>query len=271
MEALLDGVRIAYKTLGTGGSWVVLTHGLGEDMEYWSQIVEPLEREHRLLLWDVRGAGRSDKPPGPYTPSLFATDLVRLLGHLQVPRAHMVGHSAGGVICQRLALDHPARVASLCLISTSSEVGEKAKRAWEKLAQAVETSGLSAVGGSAERAFAPAFAEVNPEVVKQARARMLANDPRAYAACARAMSNYNWTQELGRIQAPTLILQGAEDRLTPPAGSWILKRNLPRARLMIIPGAGHNLPLEQPAVVGSAIAAFLGGLELASGASTANP
>jgi len=150
-------------------------------------------------------------------------------------------------------------------------VGEKAKRAWEKLARAVETSGLSAVGGSAERAFGSAFAEANPEVVKQARARMLANDPRAYAACARAMSSYNWTHELGRIQAPTLILQGAEDRLTPPGGSWILKRHLPRSRLMIIPGAGHNLPLEQPAVVGSAIAAFLSGLELASSAPVASP
>ena len=92
--------------------------------------------------------------------------------------------------------------------------------------------------------------------------RTRANDPAAYAATARAFGSYAWTGELGGVRAPTLILQGLEDGLTPPGGSVILSRGIPRARLVMVPGAGHNLPLEMPALFTSAVLAFLAGVDL---------
>jgi pimeloyl-ACP methyl ester carboxylesterase len=88
------------------------------------------------------------------------------------------------------------------------------------------------------------------------------NDPAAYAATARAFGAYDWTAALGTIAAPTLVLQGLDDRLTPPGGSVILSRGIRRSRLVMLPGAGHNLPLEMPELFGAAVLGFLAGVEL---------
>ena len=122
-RAEVDGTTLHYELAGAGPHLVVLTHGLGGDLEFWAAQVEPLAAHHRVLRWDLRGAGASAQPPGPYDVGLFARDLAALLDHLGVPVAHLVGHSGGGVVSQRFALDFPARTRSLVLCSTSSEVG----------------------------------------------------------------------------------------------------------------------------------------------------
>ena len=87
-------------------------------------------------------------------------------------------------------------------------------------------------------------------------------DPRAYAATARAFGHYDWTAELGRVCVPALILQGLDDALTRPGGSVILSRGIPRSRLVMVPGAGHNLPIEMPTLFIAAVLAFLAGVDL---------
>lgn len=241
---------------------VVLTHGLGGDLDFWTPHVDALTAHHRVLRWDLRGAGQSTKAPGPYSPTLFARDLVGLLDHLGLARVHLVGHSGGGVVSQRAALDFPDRVESLVLASTSSEVGERASRAWNRLADTIAQRGFGREREADARAFGPSFAAARPEVVRELAQRTRGNDPAAYAASARAFGNYNWTAELGRITAPTLILQGLADQMTPPGGSVILARGIPRSRLLMIPDAGHNLPVEMPAVFTTAVLAFLAGCEL---------
>ena len=84
------------------------------------------------------------------------------------------------------------------------------------------------------------------------------------AASARAFAGYNWTEDLARLTAPTLIIQGLADQMTPPGGSVILSRRMPRSRLLMVPDAGHNLPIEMPVLFTAAILSFLAGLELAA-------
>ncbi|MCS6927824.1 MAG: alpha/beta hydrolase [Candidatus Binatia bacterium] len=261
MEIVLDGFRCHYLQEGQGTD-LVLIHGLGGSLSDWDAFVPALSRYHRTLRFDVRGFGHSDKPPGPYSPQLFACDLANLLRALQLPAVHVVGISMGGVIAQRLALDYPERVRSLTLISTSSEVGAQARAAWEKMAAVIEQRGFAANASFAERIFAPRFVQNHPEVVRDMAARTAANDPRAYAAAARAIGSYNWTAELERIQVPTLILQGLEDALTPPGGSVRMQRALPRARLLLIPDCGHVIPLEKPELFTHTLLAFLAGVDL---------
>jgi 3-oxoadipate enol-lactonase len=263
MDALVDGIRLHYELAGEAGSTVVLTHGLGGRLEFWDPHVAALAKHHRVLRWDLRGAGSSAIPAGPYTPGDFARDLAGLLDHLGVVRAHLVGHSGGGVVSQRFALDCPDRVASLVLASTSSEVGERARAAWAKIADTIERDGFGPERDPDTRSFAPAFAAAHPDVVRELARQTRANDPHAYAAAARAFGGYAWTDELARVDVPALVIQGLDDRLTPPGGSVILARHLPRARLLMLEGAGHNLPIEMPALFVTTVAAFLAGLDLA--------
>jgi pimeloyl-ACP methyl ester carboxylesterase len=261
MEAQVVGTTLHYELRGDG-PLVVLTHGLGSDLDYWTPHLDALAAHNRVLVWDLRGAGGSGKPAGPYDASLFACDLAALLDHLDEAAAHLVGHSGGGVVSQRFALDFPSRTRGLVLASTSSEVGEKAARAWLRLADVIERNGFGPERAPDSRAFGPAFAAANPDVVGEIGRRARANDPRAYAATARAFGTYGWTAELGRITAPTLVLQGLEDALTPPGGSVILSRGIPRSRLVMVPGAGHHLPIEMPALFTSAVLAFFAGIDL---------
>jgi 3-oxoadipate enol-lactonase len=245
MHIQINDLDLHYDIAGDG-SVVVLTHGLGGDLHYWDATVAALVPQHRILRWDVRGSGQSAKPAGPYSPALFADDLAHLLDALGIERAHMVGISMGGVITQSFALRHHERVNSLVLVSTSSEVGPQATANWQRLADRIERNGFDPRTADASRSVAPAFAVDHPEILAQLMQQTISNVPHAYAAAARAMSDYHFTAALAAVTAPTLILQGLDDQLTPPGGAVKLRRALPRARLVMIPGAGHNLPIEQP-------------------------
>jgi len=264
-QTVVDGVRLHYVQQGQGSD-LVLIHGLGADLHIWDADVETLAAHHRVVRADVRGFGASDKPPGPYSPGCFARDLDAVLAAAGVHDAHVLGISMGGVIAQRFALDFPSRVRSLILVSTSSEVGEKSVAAWQRLADLIERDGFDARSADASRAFSPAFAQRHPEIVAELGRRNAACDPAGYAAAARAVSDYHWTAELGRVGAPTLILQGLDDQLTPPGGSVKMSRALPRARLLLVPAAGHNLPIEQPQLFRAAVLAFAAGVDFARGA-----
>jgi 3-oxoadipate enol-lactonase len=258
----VSGLALHHELRGSGERLVVLTHGLGSDLAFWTPHVDALAAHYRVLRWDLRGSGASPQPPGPYDPGLFARDLADLLDTVGAPAAHLVGHSGGGAVSQRFALDFPERVRSLVLVSTSSEVGEKASHAWQRLADAVERDGFAADRAPGTRGFAPAFAAAHPEVVEEVWRRSRAGDPAAYAATARAFGTYHFTADLARVRAPALVLQGLDDALTPPGGSVIMARALPRARLLMVPGAGHFLPLEVPDLFRAAVLAFLAGVDL---------
>ena len=263
-------VSLNFEQQGAGTD-LVLIHGLGSDLTFWDAEAAVFATHHRVTRPDVRGFGASDKPPGPYSPGMFARDLDGLFSGCGIADAHVVGISLGGVIAQRLALDFPRRVRSLVLVSTSSEVGRKATAAWQRLADRIERDGFDAQTADASRAFSPAFAQHHPEVVAEIGRRNAACDPRGYAAAARAVSDYNWTVELPRVMAPALILQGLDDQLTPPAGSVKLSRALPYARLLLVADAGHNLPTEQPLVFRDSVLAFIAAVDFTRASSRGPP
>lgn len=257
----VDGLSVHFRDEGSGTP-LVLLHGLGHELGYWDGDAAALAAHHRVLRCDLRGFGASGKPPGPYSLAQYARDVDRFLAVLGVGAAHVVGISMGGVIAQRMALDHPARVRSLVLVSTSSEVGQRSIAVWQWLADTIERDGFDERLADASRAFSAAFAEQHPDVVTAMTRRNAANDPRSYAAAARAVSDYNWTEALAAVRAPVLVLQGLDDQLTPPGGSVKMSRALPRARLLMIERSGHNLPMEQPDVFRAAVLAFTGALDM---------
>lgn len=262
MRIAAGDLTLNYDSTGSGTP-LVLTHGLGDSLYFWDGVAPQLAAHHHLLRWDVRGFGGSDKPPGPYSAARFAADLAALLDALAIDRVHLGGISMGGVIAQRFALDHPRRVRSLILCSTSSEIGAAGTANWQRLADAIEQRGFGSGARDASRSFSPAFTAAHPEVVAAAGAQTASNEPLAYAAAARAMSEYHWTAELAQVRVPVLILQGLADQLTPPGGSVKMQRALPAARLLMFPETGHNLPLEHPERFAAAVLGFTGGVDAA--------
>jgi len=239
-----DNARLYAELLGESPPSIVMIHGLGGSRLSWGTIGEKLAQRRRVAAVDLRGCGLSETGNGRYDIALLADDIVRAIDALGEDRVHLLGHSLGGVVCQDLLCRHNDRCLSAALISTSSRVGEQARRNWLRLAQLVEQHGLSRSETGASRSFSAEFARANPDLVKAQATLAARSDPIVYAQQARAASNYDYTEALGGVQQPVLVVQGLADRLTSPGGSVLLDRALMNSRLEMVEGVGHNAHIE---------------------------
>jgi 3-oxoadipate enol-lactonase len=222
---------------------VVLIHGLGGNVRSWDGIPTSLARRRRVAVVELRGCGRSERGSAPITIATLADDIAAVIASLGAARAHLVGHSLGGVVVQDLLVRHPACCGAAVLLSTSSKVGAQAAEGWRRLATAVEQRGSVGEGGSA-RAFSEAFAEKHPEIVEEQGRISASADAAVYAAQARAASSYDYTDALAAVENPVLVMQGLADRMTSPGGSVLLSRAIPSSELRMVEGVGHNLHVE---------------------------
>jgi 3-oxoadipate enol-lactonase len=242
--ATADGARLHCEIYGDApGLPVVLIHGLGGSTRSWSSIPVALARRRRVAVVDLRGCGHSGRGSLPITIPNLGDDMAAVIACLGGNRAHIVGHSLGGVIAQDLLTRHGSLCAAAVLVSTSSKVGAEAAEGWRRLADAVEQRGSVGEGGSA-RAFSRAFAENHPELVEEQGRISASADAAVYAAQARAASSYDYSDALATVENPVLVMQGLADRMTSPGGSVLLSRAIPNSELRMIEGVGHNLHVE---------------------------
>jgi pimeloyl-ACP methyl ester carboxylesterase len=260
MRARVDDVELNYELTGNG-PLIALTHGIGGTGADFAPIVPGLAERYTVLTWDVRGFGASDRPAEGYSISRFARDLSGLLDAVGAARAVIMGTSMGGTITQRFILDYPERTAATVIMSTSSEVNERGRQRWFDQADTIEREGMAAwVRRSRPPEQTEEFLRAHPEVL-EAEERRIRNNPdgRIYAQVARAVADYNYTEELRSVRVPALVMVGSADTQTPPGGSVIISRAIPGARLEIIPGPGHSLPREAPGEVVRLVTEFLDG------------
>jgi len=258
MRATVDGVELNYELTGEG-PLIVLTHGIGGTGGDFEPIVPTLAERYRVLTWDVRGFGASGRPAGGYTISRFAQDLAGLLDHVGAEKAVIGGHSMGGTIAQRFILDFPKRSTAAIIMSTSSEVNERGRQRWFEQADAIEREGMAAwVRRSRPPEHTDEYLRQHPEIL-EAEERRISNNPdgRVYAQVARAVADYNYTEELKSVRMPALVMVGDQDKQTPPGGSVIISRAIPGAELHILPGYGHGLYREAPEQTVALITGFL--------------
>ena len=257
-----DGATLRYRLAGSGPV-VALTHGLGGHLDYWEPTVETLQDRYTVLTWDVRGFGGSERRPDTMAPETWAADLAAVLDEVGAGDAVIAGFSMGGVVSQRFALDFPGRTRALILISTSSEVNERAEAGWNARADLVERDGLAEALAPTGPAisYGKEYREGHAEdIAEAARLTVERNDAASYAAACRAVSNIDFTADLETVSCPTLILQGLEDALTPPGGGVIMSRRIPRSHLVMLENCGHWIPTERPDEFHAEVEAFLGAL-----------
>lgn len=261
--AQINGIRIHYEASGQGDP-VLMINGLSIPAVAWAFQVRDLSPHHQVITFDNRGVGETGVVPGEtYTIAQMAGDAVGLLDHLGLKKAHVLGTSMGSTIAQELALRHPKRVRSLVLGCTWVRGDGRFRyiiECWMRLAHrlTVEERFRDAVY---PWAYSPALFE-RPGAVEELLKRTLAypfqTKPEGIERQARGLLAWTRTRvkEIRKIKAPTLVLVGRDDILTPPAFAREVARAIPKAQLKILPG-GHGFFTEEPEAVNRAILAFL--------------
>lgn len=257
MEVRVNGIKLFYQMEGTGPTLLFL-HALGLDHTIWRHQFDAFRGSYTVVAPDLRGHGRSDKPPGPYTIDELAADVASLLSRERLWPATVVGLSLGGMVAMALAADHPELVRALVVVAAIGEVGNEAKVTFEQRAVQAEAEGMAAIAEAAlQRWFTPAFIDNSPKVVSSIKALVGSNEPRAYAAACRAVASLNLTPRLGKISCPTLIVAGEKDPAMPPAVVKQLHYLIRGSRFEIVANASHLIPVEQTEAFNNLLSAFL--------------
>lgn len=253
-KANVNGIGLYYEIHGRGEP-LILTAGMGADHRSWFPQTRAFKRHFRVITYDGRGIGKSDRPPGLYTFETLAADVVGLLDHLSLERAHILGESLGGIVAQEVAISYPRRVKRLVLANTSVGRGGDMRP---------HPALMKAYGGpedTTEATFDPARVDVgkamrimislsfNRRLYRLAMMLMatLYVRPSQFKGMAeqiQAISTHSTLDRLHLIQSPTLVITGTGDRIVPPAQSDLLASRIPNARLVKVQGGSHALHVE---------------------------
>ena len=255
-----NDMTLYYELHGPAGAPVlVLNNGiLMNAAASWAFQTAALARHYRVLQYDCCGQGQSDHPDAPYTMELHAADLAALLDALAIDRAHVAGASYGGEVAQAFALAYPARVRSLLLIDTASELGPELRATAENwLAAARRADAEEFFNATVPWNFSPRFIRDHPALLADARRRYALLDFPAVARLCDCFLGVDFTTRLGEIAAPTCIIVGELDLLKGLAYARILQSGIPHAELHVLPGAGHASPWERPEEFNTVVLGFL--------------
>lgn len=259
-----EGCSLHYEEYGKGDP-LVLLHGLGSSCQDWELQVPELARQYRVILMDIRGHGRSDKPRDGYTMATFSEDLLALLEHLQTGPVHFIGLSMGGMVGFQFAVDHPGWLRSLCIVNSAPEVKRRTRQDWIWWAKrwsmarllSVETVGK----GLAQRLFPkPQQADLRRKMAE----RWARNDKRAYLASFDAIVDWGVAERINQIRCPTLVISADQD-YTPIQLKERYVALIPQARLAVIEDSRHATPLDQPQVFNQTVLQFLAAASTSQG------
>jgi 3-oxoadipate enol-lactonase len=260
-----DGTRLYYEVEGAGEP-LLLVAGQRQDHTFWDGVRDDFADRYRVLVYDPRGTGQSDKPGAPpYSTRGFADDAVALLDRLGVARAHAYGHSMGGRVCQWLGIDHGDRIGALVLGATTPGGAQAVPRSAEVDARwrhppADPHAALQSLGALF---WSPAWIAANPDSAQRVmQAPPLPDDARLLHY--QASEGHDAWELLPTIRAPTLVIHGSEDRLNPTANAFLLAERIPGAELYLIAGGRHFYPHEFRAEAGRVVREFLACHPLAS-------
>ncbi|MFI1443953.1 bifunctional 3-oxoadipate enol-lactonase/4-carboxymuconolactone decarboxylase PcaDC [Streptomyces fructofermentans] len=226
---------------------LILGPSLGTTWHMWDRQVPELAEQWRVFRFDLPGHGGAPAHPAGSVADL-AERLLATLDGLGVQRFGYAGCALGGAIGAELALRRPDRLASLTLIAASPRFGSADE--FRRRGVVVRTNGLDPIARtSPERWFTGGFAAAQPAITEWAVQMVRTTDPGCYIAACEALASFDIRAELGRIGVPTLVLVGSDDEVTGPAEARTLVAGIPDARLAVVPGASHLVPVEQPAAV----------------------
>ena len=240
-----NGVVLRYELSGTGRVPVLLIHELGGSLEFWDPVLPAFAQDFRVLRYDLRGFGMSEKVQVLRLDDLLG-DIIGLLDALAISEpCHVVGPALGGGIALAFASRHPTRVRSLVVSSPATGVAPERRPQSLQRAEAVERGGMRpAVEASLARSYPERF-RGDRRRFEQYRRRWLTNDPQGFAAINRMLAEMDLTRQYGHIACPTLVIGCTYDTIRPPQGVKEIAAQIPGARY-VETASGHFMPHQTP-------------------------
>ncbi|MFW9940265.1 MAG: alpha/beta fold hydrolase [Candidatus Thorarchaeota archaeon] len=271
--ALVNGINICYEIYGDGEP-VLLVHGFGAKKESWIAQTLPLAEHFKVIRFDNRGAGKSDRPDTPYTMEVFAEDIYALLDFLKIDRTHIIGWSLGGMIVQNFVLKYPKCVDKMVLINTNYGMpDESGPEAYKNM----RLEGLKANKEDPVKAF---WQSTRSGYYIKFRKQMEAEPNKKWYGLwsvddliqenitdpptekdiiiqAKALATHNTYDRLHEINNKTLLITATHDRITPRSVMEEINEKIPKSTLKIIDKAGHDSPLSRAPEINQMIIEFL--------------
>ncbi|MEO6435996.1 MAG: alpha/beta hydrolase, partial [Tepidisphaeraceae bacterium] len=256
----LTDVRCFYELLGSGDP-LILIPGLGATSVLFEPVAGELSKSFSLILFDNRGLGRSIARRHPQHLRDYAVDVIELMDHLQLDRAHVLGLSFGGIVAQQVAIDHPGRVDRLVLVSCSNRFGPYLMEVAKLLGHALRHFPKEQFRRMVELlSVAPQYLDTHADDLdRKINAALDAKVPRmAVGRQLRCLGNRDVACESEfHITSPTLIIAGDQDMLIPACYAQAMSREIPGSEFVLLPNCGHNPLNEQPEVMVERVREFL--------------
>jgi pimeloyl-ACP methyl ester carboxylesterase len=262
-KAVRTGVTLNYEVSGEGEP-LLLVMGTSGSIPLWAQLLPRLAERYRVIAFDNRGLGGSDRGDGPITAASMAEDASALLEAIDVPRAHAMGWSLGSAVVQELALAHPEQVASAVLYATWGRCDGYQRSMLSALRLPYAVRDIEAALAVAGLAFSPEILD-RPDFAELMEP-MLPAFPQNEEQM--AVTVEQWDADLaldtldrvGGIEAPTLVVVGEQDLLTPPRQAKAVADAIPKARFELVtgPGSSHGMHIERPDDLVGIVTGFLG-------------
>ncbi|MBP2365280.1 alpha/beta fold hydrolase [Pseudonocardia parietis] len=263
--SIRTGITVNHESTGSGEP-LLLIMGTSGSIPLWGELTARLAEQHQVITYDLRGLGGTERGDGPMTVASLAEDAAALLEALDVPRAHILGWSLGSAIAQELALAHPDRVASTIMYGT-----------WGRC-DGFQRSVLSALRlpyahGDMEGALAASGIAFSPQLLdrpdfEELLGPLIPAFPQTEAQIRATVEQWDadlahdTLDRLGAITAPTLVVVGEQDLLTPQWQSRKVADAIPGARFELVtgPGSSHGMHIERPEDLAKLVTGFLDGV-----------
>ncbi len=257
----LNGVGLRYELAGQGGRDVVVIHEMGGLLEAWDEVVPVLRQNNRVLRYDTRGAGLSEKIKGELKIETMADDLAALLDHVGIKTPVVVaGVAVGAAIAICFAARYPQRIAGLIAMSPALDVPPEVRQERLERLTKIEAGGMRTIfEGAMDNDYPQNLRDPNPARFAHFRARWLHIDPESFCTIFRMLIAMDLNAEMASIKCPALVVGGEFDKGRPPAYTEAVSKKIPGAKYKLLP-SGHQMEVQTPDLVTATISEFIAGL-----------
>jgi pimeloyl-ACP methyl ester carboxylesterase len=252
-DAVLNGIKVSYSQQGRGQP-LIMIGGFNSARGMWFLQTRVFKKHFRVITFDSRGSGKSEKPIGPYSIQVMTGDTLALMDHLCITKAHLLGVSMGALVAQEIAFTHPQRVQKLILGSSFSRIDDMSGPTPE-MRRLVELPPGKMLNRMAGLMLNHWF--YRTLLLPLARVKNRGADLNSVTGKINACMDYDCGERLERIKCPVMVISGTSDRLILPTSSEVLAKGIPQSKLVKIKGGSHLLFIEKSRQFNKEVMKFL--------------